>query len=62
MDRHEVDDKLLEELDQNNHQLLLDIVDEKNPIDWEDFIRDTDILLIKLKMKYKRERPYEIVR
>tara|TARA_R100001163_G_C5065768_1_gene203807 strand:- start:634 stop:1404 length:771 start_codon:yes stop_codon:yes gene_type:complete len=59
MENYEVDDKLLEELDQNNHQLLLEIVDEKKS-DWEDFIRDTDIHILKLKMKYKRPRPYEI--
>ena len=49
----------IEDLDKDNHQLLLNIVGEKKS-DWEEVIEDIDIHTIKLKMKYGRKRPYEI--
>jgi len=45
-------------LDENNHRMMLDIVDEDMD-DWKRFIEDVDIHTIKLKMKYGRQRPYE---
>lgn len=45
-------------LDENNHRMMLDIVDEDMD-DWKRFIEGVDIHTIKLKMKYGRQRPYE---
>ena len=59
MKKYEMDEDTKNDLDKNNHQMMLDIVDE-DMNDWEDFIRDVDIHTIKLKMKYKRPRPYEV--
>ena len=46
----------IEDLDKDNHQLLLNIVGEKKS-DWEEVIEDIDIHTMKLKMKYGRKRP-----
>ena len=58
VENNDLDDKTQNDLDKNNHKMMLDIVDED--IDnWERFIEDVDIHTIKLKMKYGRQRPYE---
>lgn len=59
MKKYEMDEDVKNDLDKNNHQMMLDIVGE-DMNDWEDFIRDVDIHTIQLKMKYKRPRPYEV--
>ena len=48
MEEQKIPKEEIEGLDKDNHQLLLDIVGEKKS-DWEDFIRDTDIHILKLK-------------
>lgn len=55
---NELDEKTQNDLDKNNHSMMLDIVDEDMD-DWNRFIEDVDIHTIKLKMKYGRQRPYE---
>tara|TARA_B100000925_G_scaffold177715_1_gene134068 strand:- start:1657 stop:2520 length:864 start_codon:yes stop_codon:yes gene_type:complete len=58
VENNDLDDETQNDLDKNNHKMMLDIVDED--IDnWERFIEDVDIHTIKLKMKYGRQRPYE---
>ena len=59
MKKYEMDEDTKNDLDKNNHKVMLDIVDE-DISDWKDFIEDVDIHTIKLKMKYKRPRPYEV--
>jgi hypothetical protein len=59
MEGQDLDKKTINDLDKNNHKMLLDIVGEKMS-EWEDFIEDVDIHTIRLKMKYGRKRPYEI--
>jgi len=59
MEEQKIPKEEIEGLDKDNHQLMLNIVGEKKS-DWEDVIRDIDIHTIQLKMKYGRERPYEI--
>lgn len=58
-EKYEMDKKTQNDLDKNNHKMMLDIVGE-NIDDWKDFIKDVDIYTMQLKMKYKRPRPYEI--
>jgi len=53
------DDPNGENYDKNHYKLMLDIVGESEK-DWTKFIKDVDIHVIKLKMKYKRPRPYEV--
>ena len=59
MEGQDLDKKTIENLDKDNHKMMLDIVGEKMS-EWEDFIEDVDIHTIRLKMKYGRKRPYEI--
>lgn len=59
MGKYEMTKKTQEEVDKNNIQMMLDIVGE-DISDWKQFVKDVDIHTIKLKMKYKRPRPYEI--
>tara|TARA_R110002020_G_scaffold378678_2_gene589667 strand:- start:6683 stop:7510 length:828 start_codon:yes stop_codon:yes gene_type:complete len=59
MEGQDLDKKTINDLDKNNHKMMLDIVGEKMS-DWKDFIEDVDIHTIRLKMKYGRKRPYEI--
>ena len=54
-----IDESEIEDLDMNNHEMMLKIVGEKIE-DREKLIEDIDIHIIKLKMKYGRPRPYEI--
>ena len=49
----------MDDYDKRHHKLMLDIVGEDIK-DWEQFIKDTDIHVIRLKMKYGRPRPYEL--
>lgn len=55
---NDLDKETQRKLDENNHKMMLDIVDEDMD-DWKRFIEDVDIHTIKLKMKYGRQRPYE---
>ena len=55
---NDLDKETQRNLDENNHKMMLDIVDEDMD-DWKRFIEDVDIHTIKLKMKYGRQRPYE---
>jgi len=55
---NDLDKETQRNLDENNHRMMLDIVDEDMD-DWKRFIEDVDIHTIKLKMKYGRQRPYE---
>ena len=55
---NDLDEETQRNLDENNHKMMLDIVDEDMD-DWKRFIEDVDIHTIKLKMKYGRQRPYE---
>ena len=55
---NDLDEDSQRNLDENNHKMMLDIVDEDMD-DWKRFIEDVDIHTIKLKMKYGRQRPYE---
>jgi hypothetical protein len=48
-----------EDYDKRHHKLMLDIVGEDIK-DWKQFIKDTDIHVIRLKMKYGRPRPQEL--
>ena len=59
MDKYELDSKIQNDLDKDNNKMILDVVGE-NISDWEEFIKDVGIYSIKLKMKYKRPRPYEV--
>ena len=52
-------DKEKNDYDENHIKLMLDIVGEKRP-DWDQFAKDVDIHILRLKMKYGRPRPYEI--
>ena len=54
-----IDESEIEDLDMNNHEMMLKIVGEKME-DRKKLIEDIDIHIIKLKMKYGRPRPYEI--
>jgi hypothetical protein len=49
----------MDDYDKRHHKLMLDIVGEDIK-DWKQFIKDTDIHVIRLKMKYGRPRPYEL--
>ena len=49
----------IKDYDENHHKLMLDIVGESLE-DWKKFVKDADTHIIKLKMKYKRPRPYEL--
>ena len=55
---NDLDKETQRNLDENNHKMMLDIVDEDMD-NWKRFIEDVDIHTIKLKMKYGRQRPYE---
>jgi hypothetical protein len=55
---NDLDKETQRNLDENNHRMMLDIVDEDMD-NWKRFIEDVDIHTIKLKMKYGRQRPYE---
>ena len=59
MKEKKIDESEIEDLDMNNHEMMLNIVGEKMG-DREKLIEDIDIHIIKLKMKYGRPRPYEI--
>ena len=52
-------DKEKNDYDENHIKLMLDIVGEKRA-DWDQFAKDVDIHVLRLKMKYGRPRPYEI--
>lgn len=52
-------DKEKNDYDENHIKLMLDIVGEKRA-DWNQFTKDVDIHVLRLKMKYGRPRPYEI--
>ena len=59
MEGQDLDKKTINDLDKNNHKMMLNIVGGKMS-EWKDFIEDVDIHTIRLKMKYGRKRPYEI--
>jgi len=56
---NKLDDKTQTDLDKNFNEKMLEIVGEDIK-DWQQLIEDMNIMIIKLKMKYKRPRPYEV--
>ena len=59
MQGQDLDKKTINDLDKNNHKMILDIVGEKIS-DWKNFLEDLDIYSFRLKKKYGRKRPYQI--